>query len=162
MKSFLQEYGFAILTAIVVIVLLAMTTPVRNIIKSAISNTIETQASSVESKMASGIAIDGMEVTIQQISNTKLRIMVKSNSTTDQFLAQYRYASKKGMLGGYSDPEPWTAFGGFIGDNTHGEYHIAHTTDETPMNVPVGAKVQVRAKDIGKNKDLWAESNIII
>lgn len=40
MKSFLEEYGFAILAAIVVIVLIMMATPVGNAIKTSLQNVV--------------------------------------------------------------------------------------------------------------------------
>ena len=56
MKSFLEEYGFAILAAIVVIVLILMASPVGQAIKAALLNVVEKFTNTTES------AIDTLNV----------------------------------------------------------------------------------------------------
>lgn len=53
MKNFLENYGFAILSAIVVILLIAISTPVSNLIKSRTTNIVEGFANKTEAKMYS-------------------------------------------------------------------------------------------------------------
>ena len=51
MKSFLEEYGFAILAAIVVIVLILMASPVGQAIKAALLNVVEKFTNTTESAL---------------------------------------------------------------------------------------------------------------
>lgn len=53
MKSFLEEYGFAILAAIVVILLIAMSTPVGNLIKAQIMGMVDKFANTADKKLDS-------------------------------------------------------------------------------------------------------------
>lgn len=50
MKQFLEDYGFAIVVTIVVITIIAMTTPIGNTIKSQVLNTVNTFAAVVDNK----------------------------------------------------------------------------------------------------------------
>lgn len=53
MKDFLENYGFAIFGAIVVILLIAMSSPVGNLVKDRISNIVESFTYRTETKLAS-------------------------------------------------------------------------------------------------------------
>ena len=51
MKSFFEEYGFVILAAIVVILLIAMCTPIGNLVKTQITNIVDSFANKTSSKL---------------------------------------------------------------------------------------------------------------
>lgn len=51
MKSFLEEYGYAILGVIVVIVLIAMVTPLGKVIKSALANVVNNFSAKTQNKL---------------------------------------------------------------------------------------------------------------
>ena len=52
MRDFLSEYGFAILAAIVVILLIAMCTPVGELIQSKVNGVVESFAGKAEARLA--------------------------------------------------------------------------------------------------------------
>lgn len=91
MKSFLQEYGFAILAAIVVIIIIAMCTPVGNVIRNQISGVIETFSEKTSSKLSS-VTTEGNEVVIIQ-NEGSFTINVTANSSTDSFRVRYKKKS---------------------------------------------------------------------
>lgn len=84
MKSFLEEYGFAILAAIVVILLIAMCTPVGNLIKNQITSVVDSFASKTTSKLDSIDAGD-VSVAVVQDASGKFTLTVTPNSKTDTF-----------------------------------------------------------------------------
>ena len=94
MKSFLEEYGFVILAAIVVILIIAMCTPVGNLIKRQVMNVADSFAGKSKSKLS---AVDAGEdsVQIKQSAIGEIEVTVTSNSTTDKFDVQYRVKADK-------------------------------------------------------------------
>ena len=93
MKSFLEEYGFAILAAIVVILLIAMCTPVGNLIRNQVMSVVESFAGRTESKLAN---IDANEVKIAvkaDKDNKQIKVLLlDSPSTTDKYNVFYKVA----------------------------------------------------------------------
>lgn len=51
MKSFLEEYGFAILAAIVVVLLIAMATPIGNLVKTKLQSVIGSFGNQTEAQL---------------------------------------------------------------------------------------------------------------
>lgn len=87
MKKFLEDYGFAILIAIVVILLIAMTAPTRNTIKSSVSGLVD----GFGRKTVTKIDKTDKEV-ITTLKGSELTI--ESKSETDKYIA---------ILRGYQD-----------------------------------------------------------
>ena len=81
MKSFLEEYGFAILAAIVIILLIAMASPLGDIIRTQLSNIVNKFANSANKKLDAADAGDATAV----LTDTKLTVF--ASSTTDKFTA---------------------------------------------------------------------------
>lgn len=102
MKSFLEEYGFAILAAIVVILLIAMATPVGDVVKKQIFNVVDDFGSGTNAKLS---AINGPEdknITAKQASGEdKILYTITSDSSSDNFTLRMR----KKNSGGWSSFE---------------------------------------------------------
>ena len=91
MKSFLEEYGFAILAAIVVILLIAMCTPVGNLIRNQVMSVVESFAGRTESKLS---AIDKGDVGViaKLVGENKDQLEVEiydAPSATDKFKVEF-------------------------------------------------------------------------
>lgn len=82
MKSFLEEYGFAILAAIVVILLIAMCTPVGNLIKQQILNMVDRFAGSADKKLGSVEAGEYQAI----IAGGKLHVYGPSSTNTYSYV----------------------------------------------------------------------------
>lgn len=87
MKNFFEEYGFVILAAIVVILLIAMASPIGSLIKVQISNVIVSFGNATEMKLnAVGNAID---IRVSRKEN-KIILEWNANKKEDKFTYQYR------------------------------------------------------------------------
>ena len=84
MKSFFEEYGFVILAAIVVILLIAMCTPIGNLVKSQITGIVDSFANKTNTKLN---AVDAGENTayLRKGADGKLMIDISSGNSTDEF-----------------------------------------------------------------------------
>lgn len=90
MKDFLSEYGFAILAAIVVILLIAMCTPVGNLVKNQVMGVIDNFANKTSSKLN---AMDVSSATVVlEITGKKPKATI-SNPTANH---TYRLEAKTG------------------------------------------------------------------
>ena len=148
MKDFLSEYGFAILAAIVVILLIAMCTPVGNLIKNQIMGVVDSFATKTESKLYSLDADNTLGVAIAQVDeNGKFSIKATTDSETDVLKASYRVKDQNGNWG------PWTDLGNLGSGKEH--------SGEFQAKIENGNKIQVRVTDEGKADNLFYESNII-
>lgn len=148
MKDFLSEYGFAILAAIVVILLIAMCTPVGNLIKNQIMGVVDSFANKTESKLYSLDADNTLGVAIAQIDeNGKFSIKATTDSETDVLKASYRVKDQNGNWG------PWTDLGNLGSGKEH--------SGEFTAKIENGNKIQVRVTDEGKADNLFYESNIV-
>ena len=97
MKNFLSEYGFAILAAIVVILLIAMCTPVGNLIKNQIMGVVDGFATKTESKLYTMDAGNEAAVIVKQLDDAgKFSITATSDSETDVLKASYRVKDQHG------------------------------------------------------------------
>lgn len=148
MKSFLEEYGFAILAAIVVILIIALCTPVGNLIKRQVMNVVDSFAGKSQVKLATTDAGED-SVQIKQIAEGKIEVIVTSNSTTDEFDVQYRVKADKNAW------QNWTDLAEL--KNNESKNHKS----EYEIEAQDGYSIQVRAKNIGKNDNYYMESNVI-
>ena len=95
MKSFFEEYGFVILAAIVVILLIAMCTPIGNLVKSQITGIVDSFANKTNSKLD---AVDVSENSAFLAYNGNgLNLTYGSGNSTDEFeyIVHYTSGSKK-------------------------------------------------------------------
>ena len=161
MKDFLSEYGFAILAAIVVILLIAMCTPVGNLIKNQVLGVVDSFAGKTEAKLA---AIDddaAVKVTslAEGSADGKFDVKVASASDTDTFTMEYRV---KDQNNNWSNWVEVIAAPGQKGTIEAGHVH-AFTFDLIPakQGIENGNKIQVRVFDAGKADKIPYESAIL-
>ena len=148
MKDFLSEYGFAILAAIVVILLIAMCTPVGNLIKNQVMGVVDGFATKTESKLYSLDADNTLGVVITQLDDAgKFSIVATTDSETDVLKASYRVKDQNGNW------SPWTDLGNLGSGKEH--------SGEFQAKIENGNRIQVRVTDEGKADNLFYESNII-
>ena len=131
MKSFLEEYGFAILAAIVIILLIAMASPLGDIIRTQLSNIVNKFANSANKKLDAAVAGDATAV----LASGKVNIF--ANSATDRF-----YVILHGTKGGA--PAHYKA------DSSAGTAVAVTKADEFDKNAddagyPAGEKVFTKA-----------------
>ncbi len=92
MKSFFKEYGFVILAAIVVILLIAMTTPIGDLVKNQTTGIVDSFANKTNTKLnAVNIGDNTAKLAYE---NERLMLNVSSNNSTDTFTAYAIYTSK--------------------------------------------------------------------
>lgn len=86
MKAFLEEYGFVILIAIVIILLIVMATPVGNSIKASILGLVDRFSGTATSKLDKADQGD-FTANLRQAADKKAKVYldVNSDSTTDQY-----------------------------------------------------------------------------
>ena len=88
MKSFFEEYGFVILAAIVVILLIAMASPIGDLVKAQITGIVDSFANKTESKL---IAVDAGAITVRATtSKGAVNLVWDGEKAEDQFYVQYR------------------------------------------------------------------------
>lgn len=88
MKSFFEEYGFVILAAIVVILLIAMATPIGDLVKAQITGIVDSFANKTESKLN---AVDAGAITVRATtSGGKVYLKWDAEKKEDTFTVQYR------------------------------------------------------------------------
>ena len=88
MKSFFEEYGFVILAAIVVILLIAMASPIGDLVKAQITGIVDSFANKTESKLN---AVDAGAITVRATtSEGKVKLDWDAEKTEDIFSVQYR------------------------------------------------------------------------
>lgn len=92
MKSFFEEYGFVILAAIVVILLIAMCTPIGNLVHTQINGIVDSFSSKTTAKLNS--VDSGTNSARLAYENDKLMLNVSSGNSTDKFTAYATYTSK--------------------------------------------------------------------
>ena len=91
MKSFFEEYGFVILAAIVVILLIAMASPIGDLVKAQITGIVDSFANKTESKLN---AVDAGAITVRATtSGGNVTLTWDAEKTEDKFAVQYRASS---------------------------------------------------------------------
>ena len=152
MKDFLSEYGFAILAAIVVILLIAMCTPVGNLIKNQVLGVVDSFAGKTEAKLAA-IDDDGaIKVVIEEVDTKgNYKVVATTNSTTDALKAQFRIKDQHGNWGDWKDATGTLSTG-----------KMAHEIASEATGAKDGESVQFRVCDPGKDANMYYESNIVV
>lgn len=158
MKDFLSEYGFAILAAIVVILLIAMCTPVGNLIKNQVLGVVDSFAGKTEAKLA---AIDddaAVKVTLKEDGEAGLyNIVAESASENDTFDVYYRIKDQNGNW------SAWVKAGSALLSKKHAhEFKLTIKDDGAGNALQNGNSVQVKVTDTGKADNMFYESNIVI
>lgn len=93
MKKFFEEYGFVILVAIVVIILIAMVSPIGGLIKTQISDIATSFGKKTDIKLRA--ASDGNNTTnLRYDSDGKIQLDFSSKNSTDTFTAYANYISE--------------------------------------------------------------------
>ena len=88
MKSFFEEYGFVILAAIVVILLIAMASPIGDLVKAQITGIVDSFANKTESKLN---AVDAGAITVRATtSGGHVYLEWDAEKEEDAFTCQYR------------------------------------------------------------------------
>lgn len=151
MKSFLEEYGFTILAAIVVILIIAMCTPIGNLIKQQVLNVVDSFAAKTESKLAAIDADAPVKVSlVQKAGETGFTITAESGSKNDTFKTEYRVKDQNGNWSAWSEATASTLSTGVF----------AHTGD-FKADIENGNQIQVRVYDEAVDANLYYESNIV-
>ena len=149
MKDFLSEYGFAILAAIVVILLIAMCTPVGNLIKNQVMDVVDSFAAKTEAKLYTADAGNETAIILKQLDdNGKFSIVATTDSETDVLKASYKV---KDQFGNWTD---WKELGQL---STGSKEHA----DEFTAKIENGNRAQVRVTNEGKADSVYFESNIV-
>ena len=93
MKAFLEEYGFVILIAIVIILLIVMATPVGNSIKASILGLVDRFSGTATSKLDKADQGDFTASIRQATGDAAVYLDLNSDSTTDQYSYTVTYVS---------------------------------------------------------------------
>lgn len=93
MKAFLEEYGFVILIAIVIILLIVMATPVGNSIKASILGLVDRFSNTATSKLDKADQGDFTANLRQATGTSAVYLDLNSDSTTDQYSYTVTYVS---------------------------------------------------------------------
>ena len=143
MKSFFEEYGFVILAAIVVIILIAMATPVGDLIKIQIDNTINSFGSKTQSKLN---ATDGIIQVRVSTDNNKITLEWDANKKEDVFKYSYKASNTK-------DEANWTNVAS-ISNGSDKTRKVEITNDSNDQ--PLANKTKVEYKIYDSNDQLVA------
>ena len=153
MKSFFEEYGFVILAAIVVILLIAMCTPIGNLVKSQITGIVDSFANKTNTKLN---AVDASENTAYlryegSEDNMEIKLDVSSANSTDEFKYIVHYTS-----GGTAAATNETGFKSGDSDdkNTAGTMSIS----DLSLSFDTGSTVQVEVKNVGTGEVFYSNA----
>ena len=148
MKSFFEEYGFVILAAIVVILLIAMCTPIGNLVKSQITGIVDSFANKTNTKLN---AVDAGENTayLRYGTDNKIVLDISSANSTDQFSWTILYTS--GGQAQESDAQGGTQV---AANGLSLEFKVS----KVAKAVDVGSTVQVKAVNKGTKEVFYSNS----
>ena len=150
MKAFLEEYGFVILIAIVIILLIVMATPVGNSIKASVLGLVDRFSGTATSKLDKADQGDFTANLRQATSDVKkVSLDVNSDSTTDnyKYMVTYVQGGKTLVAGDDGNKNPNTAISG-NGTITI-EFGSGKTFDIDPDN---GSTLYVTVLNVGTNE----------
>ena len=180
MKAFLEEYGFVILIAIVIILLIVMATPVGNSIKASILGLVDRFSGTATSKLDKADQGD-FTVNLRQATGgaatAPVYVDINSDSTTDKYYFTITYvsggkthttkvydkvSSGTPSLATYSGTPAVPAVSSTIGNTTvtlptTGLTCTSHT-GETSLAIDDGAEVYVTVTNVGTNEVVQSNS----
>ena len=142
MKSFFEEYGFVILAAIVVILLIAMATPIGDLVKIQVSEVVNSFGSKTQSKLN---ATDGIIQVRVSTANNKIILEWDANKKEDVFKYSYKASNTK-------DEANWTN----KADVTANEKSRTVIIENDSNNQPLANKTKVEYKIYDSNDQLIA------
>ena len=110
MKAFLEEYGFVILIAIVIILLIVMATPVGNSIKASVLGLVDRFSGTATSKLDKADQGD-FTVNLRQATGGSMKVDINSDSTTDnyKYMVTYVEGGKTLVTGADASGKPNTS-----------------------------------------------------
>ena len=167
MKSFFEEYGFVILAAIVVILLIAMASPIGDLVKAQITGIVDSFANKTESKLN---AVDAGAITVRAVQNSDGSVTLNwdAEKTEDKFYVQYRASNTKSETnwkylaakagGGFELKDDITT-GANIGGTAKAN-SVTITTDTAGANLQNGTKVEYKVYD--SNKVVVASGTVVV
>lgn len=165
MKAFLEEYGFVILIAIVIILLIVMATPVGNSIKASVLSLVDRFSGTATSKLDKADQGDFTANLRQATGGTTtgdIYLDINSDSVTDQYKYTLTYVS-----GGKTHTTASADFNGGPSTNAkgNGSMTIAYTglgcathTGESSLDIDDGATIYVTVTNIGTNEVVQSNS----
>lgn len=144
MKSFFEEYGFVILAAIVVILLIAMATPIGDLVKAQITGIVDSFANKTESKLN---AVDAGAIMVRVTENKKqangtgtIKLSWDAEKKEDKFTAKTRVTDSTAEAS-------WVDVAAITGQET-GEAGFKNTArDFSVTGLKNGAKVEYKIYD---------------
>ena len=161
MKAFLEEYGFVILIAIVIILLIVMATPVGNSIKASILGLVDRFSNTATSKLDKADQGD-FTVNLRQATaggDKNVYVDVNSDSTTDEY--QIIITRVKGGKVGSSSDLAGTYAAGLASAGTYKDFINAATKKGNgTMKLTIfmlgtpddGSDLYVTVKNVGTNE----------
>lgn len=142
MKSFFEEYGFVTLAAIVVILLIAMATPIGDLVKIQVSEVVNSFGSKTQSKLN---ATDGVINVRVSTANNKITLEWDANKKEDVFKYSYKASNTKGEAN-------WTN----KADVTINDKNRTVTIEKDSNDQPLANKTKVEYKIYDSNDQLVA------
>ena len=159
MKAFLEEYGFVILIAIVIILLIVMATPVGNSIKASILGLVDRFSGTATSKLDKADQGD-FTVNLRQATGGSTTATVyadiNSDSTTDKYTYTLTYVS-----GGKTHTT--SVYGGSgLANGTHtiavASLDCTTHADESGLAIDDGAEIYLTVTNVGTNEVVQSNS----
>ena len=159
MKAFLEEYGFVILIAIVIILLIVMATPVGNSIKASILGLVDRFSGTATSKLDKADQGD-FTVNLRQAASTGalMYMDINSDSTTDRYTLTMTYVS-----GGKTHTTSVNGGSG-LANGTHTiavtglDCTLHTTTPAESLNIDDGAEIYLTVTNVGTNEVVQSNS----
>ena len=164
MKAFLEEYGFVILIAIVIILLIVMATPVGNSIKASILGLVDRFSGTATSKLDKADQGD-FTVNLRQATGgaatAPVYVDINSDSTTDKYTYTLTYVS-----GGKTHTTPvYDNSGSKYANNTYTidvedldcATHAGETTTDK-LDIDDGAEIYLTVTNVGTNEVVQSNS----
>lgn len=148
MKSFFEEYGFVILAAIVVVILIAMATPLGSLVKSQITSIVDSLGSKTQSKLN---ATDGIIQVRVSTANNKITLEWDAIKKEDKFKYQYK-ASNTSKDANWTDIKP-------VDNESNKSRKVEISTDSSGANLTNKTKVEYKIYD---SNDVLVASGIVI
>ena len=161
MKAFLEEYGFVILIAIVIILLIVMATPVGNSIKASVLSLVDRFSGTATSKLDKADQGDFTASIRQASGDNYVFLDLNSDSTTDQYYYTVTYISggktattKEIVKTKTGSPATYTYFGNGETIRVVGKDNKAVGGDE----IDDGSTIYVTVYNVGTNEKVQSNS----